>query len=208
MAYTVVALKDKIIEMYPEIKKKGISLSITFNKEKNAYVLKLKKKNQELITYLDKKDADDCMNNVKCVYLGVQFGQFIKNFEEKAKFEREKVKEGVILTKYKEIKINIDDEGYLKNFDDWNEEVAQTLAEREGLGTLTKEQLDILRFIRNYYKAYNFFPLLNAICKNVGQPKKCMAEKFIDPIVAWKVAGLPKPDETTINIVKYGVTPT
>lgn len=208
MAYTVVALKDKILEMYPDIKKNGISLSVSFSKEKNAYILKLKKKDQELITYLDKKDADDCMNNVKCVYLGVQVGQFIKNFQERPKTERKKVSVGVTLTKYKEIKINIDDEGYLKNFDDWNEEVAQTLAEREGLGSLSKEQLDILRFIRNYYKTYNFFPLLNAICKNVGQPKKCVTEKFIDPLVAWKLAGLPKPDETTVNIVKYGVTPT
>ena len=29
-----------------------------------------------------KKDADECMNNIKCVYLGVQIGQFVKNFEE------------------------------------------------------------------------------------------------------------------------------
>ncbi len=83
MGYTIVALEDKILEMYPEITKHGISLGLEFNEEKNAYIVKLKKNHHELTTHLEKKDADDCMNNIKCVYLGVQIGQFIKNFEEK-----------------------------------------------------------------------------------------------------------------------------
>ncbi len=82
MSYTIVALKDKIMEMYPEIAKHGISSGIEFSDEKNAYILKFKKDHHELTTHIEKKDADDCMNNVKCVYLGVQVAQFIKNFEE------------------------------------------------------------------------------------------------------------------------------
>jgi hypothetical protein len=81
MAYTMAQLKDKILEMYPEINKHGISLDLQFDSTKDAYVLKFSKNGQELTTYLEKKDADECMNNVKCVYLGVQVGQFIKNFE-------------------------------------------------------------------------------------------------------------------------------
>lgn len=83
MGYTIVALKDKILEMYPEIMKYNISVSLEFNKEKNAYIIKFKKNRHELTTHLEKKDADECMNGVKCVYLGVQIGQFIKNFEER-----------------------------------------------------------------------------------------------------------------------------
>jgi len=30
------------------------------------------------------------MNNVKCVYLGVQVGQFIRNFEDRSKLEKVK----------------------------------------------------------------------------------------------------------------------
>ena len=81
MGYTNVALKDKIMEMYPEITKYGISVSLDFNEEKNAYIVKFKKDRHELTTHLEKKDADDCMDGIKCVYLGVQVGQFIKNFE-------------------------------------------------------------------------------------------------------------------------------
>jgi hypothetical protein len=83
MGYTIVALKEKIMEMYPEIERHGISVGLTFDEEKNAYIVKFDKEGQELTTHLEKKDADDCMNNIKCVYLGVQIEQFIKNFEER-----------------------------------------------------------------------------------------------------------------------------
>ena len=81
MGYTQTALEDKIFEMYPEIRKHGIAVSLSFNNEKNAWVVKFSKGRHELTTHLEKKDADDCMDGLKCVYLGVQIGQFIKNFE-------------------------------------------------------------------------------------------------------------------------------
>lgn len=82
MGYTNVALKDKIVEMYPEVERRGIAVSLDFSQEKNAYVVKFKKDRHELTTHLEKKDADECMDGIKCVYLGMQVGEFIKNFEE------------------------------------------------------------------------------------------------------------------------------
>lgn len=105
-------------------------------------------------------------------------------------------------------RVEIDEEGYLKNFDDWSEAVACAIAEREGVEELTKERMEIIRFIRDYYRQYNFFPILNAVCKNVNQPKDCINEQFLDPVIAWKVAGLQRPDETIINLLRYGQTPT
>ncbi|MGO9380264.1 MAG: hypothetical protein ACLPN1_03725 [Dissulfurispiraceae bacterium] len=81
MGYTQVALEQKILEMYPEISEQGISIRMSYDEGKNAWIIKFKKDRNELTTHLDKKDADDCMNNVKCVYLGVQVEQFIKNFQ-------------------------------------------------------------------------------------------------------------------------------
>ena len=81
MGYTQVGLEEKILEMYPEIRKHGISVGMGFDEGKNAWVIKFKKDGKELTTHLEKKDADDCMNNIKCVYLGIQVEQFIKNFE-------------------------------------------------------------------------------------------------------------------------------
>ncbi|MBF0560386.1 MAG: TusE/DsrC/DsvC family sulfur relay protein [Nitrospirae bacterium] len=99
---------------------------------------------------------------------------------------------------YKGLKITVDDEGYLLNSDDWNEIVAHALAENEGVHDLTKDRLDIILFMREYYKKYSFFPVLRAVCKNVHQSKDCFSEKFIDPLKAWKIAGLPKPIEHVI----------
>jgi hypothetical protein len=81
MEYKRVQLGKKIHEMYPEIAKHGIEVSLDFDERQNAYIVKFKKDAHELTTQLQKKDAEDCMNNVKCVYLGAQIGQFIKNFE-------------------------------------------------------------------------------------------------------------------------------
>jgi len=89
MGYTMNDLKNKILEMYPEISKYAIDVSLEFSEPKNAYIVHFKHERGkdkhedklELTTHLEKKDADDCMNNIKCVYLGVQVAQFIKNFE-------------------------------------------------------------------------------------------------------------------------------
>jgi len=42
--------------------------------------VKLKKGTHELTTHLEKKDADECMDGIKCLYLGAQIEQLIKNF--------------------------------------------------------------------------------------------------------------------------------
>ncbi len=81
MGYTNVALEDKVLDMYPEIRKHDIAVSLYFSEEKKAYVVQLKKDKHELETYLDKSDADECMDGYKCVHLGVRIGEFIKNFE-------------------------------------------------------------------------------------------------------------------------------
>lgn len=91
MTYSIVALKDKITEMYPEIKGHGLSVGLAFDEGKDAYIVTFSREGQELTTHLERKDADECMNGFKCVYLGVQVEQFIKNFEERETFGRKKV---------------------------------------------------------------------------------------------------------------------
>jgi len=83
MGYTIVGLKDKIMEMYPEINEHGITVSLDFSKEKKAYVVKLTKDHHELSTYLEKSDADECMDGIMCIHLDIQIRQFIENFDKK-----------------------------------------------------------------------------------------------------------------------------
>ncbi len=100
----------------------------------------------------------------------------------------------------------LDEEGYLVNFEDWNEEVACALAAREGIAStcpLTPERMAILHFLRDYFKRFNSFPMVQAVCKKVGQPNECTYEQFLDPIQAWKVAGLPKPTTEVFAYIKH-----
>jgi len=98
--------------------------------------------------------------------------------------------------------INIDEEGYLVDIDDWNESVASALAEQEGMEPVTYDQLDILMFMRQYYQKHGFFPIVKSVCKNVHQPADCVSDEFMDPVIAWKIAGLPKPDDEVIAYLK------
>jgi TusE/DsrC/DsvC family sulfur relay protein len=103
--------------------------------------------------------------------------------------------------------IAMDDEGYLVKFEDWDEEVARELAARSDVGELTPESIAMLKFIRDHYRVYNFFPIVNSICRNINAPKNCVSEKFFNPLIAWKIAGLPHPEEPIISLLEAGQSP-
>ncbi|HEY6010480.1 MAG TPA: TusE/DsrC/DsvC family sulfur relay protein [Nitrospirota bacterium] len=103
--------------------------------------------------------------------------------------------------------IAVDNDGYLLDFDDWDEEVARELAARAGAGELTSESIAMLKFIRDHYKIYNFFPIVNSICRKINEPKDCVAERFFNPLMAWKIAGLPHPEEPVISLLEAGQSP-
>lgn len=104
-------------------------------------------------------------------------------------------------------RIELCEGGYLCRFEEWSEQVARELARREGMSGLTEEKLAALRFIREYYAKYGFFPILNAVCRNLHRPKECVREDFIDPLLAWKFAGLPTPEEPVISLLSAGQSP-
>ena len=104
--------------------------------------------------------------------------------------------------------VNVDEEGYLVNFEDWNEQVACALAEREGIRDecpLTRERMDILKFLRDYYQKFQSFPIIQHVCKQVHQPANCQYEQFMDPIQAWKIAGLPKPTTEVYAYIRHRI---
>jgi tRNA 2-thiouridine synthesizing protein E len=109
---------------------------------------------------------------------------------------------------YDGIEIGIDAEGYLLNLDEWNEKVAcaltQTVEDVDECD-LTEERMEILKFMRDYYKRFEAFPIVRHVCKNVHQSKECLYEQFLDPIKAWKIAGLPKPTPDAIARIKHEI---
>jgi tRNA 2-thiouridine synthesizing protein E len=96
---------------------------------------------------------------------------------------------------YEGKKIQVDEEGYLENLEEWDETVACALADREGVSKecpLRKEQIEILKFIREYYRKFSSVPVVRAVCTNVHQPRNCEYIQFPDPRITYKIAGIPK----------------
>ncbi len=74
-------LCEKITSIYPEIGHCGINIDVDFNKEKEAWVVDLKKDKHHLQTHLEINEADQCMVGKKCVSLGIQIAQLIENIK-------------------------------------------------------------------------------------------------------------------------------
>lgn len=81
MAYTKDDLNKKLLEMYPEIKTYGLSVGLEFDEGKDAWVVTFSKGNKNRHAFLDKKDADACIDGNACIYLGVLIAQYIKDLE-------------------------------------------------------------------------------------------------------------------------------
>lgn len=97
--------------------------------------------------------------------------------------------------------IEVDEEGYLINLDDWTEDLATHFAEKEGV-TLTDNHWEVINFLREYYDEYQIAPMIRVLVKAIG--KKLGPEKGNNKYLyelypegpakqACKYAGLPKP---------------
>ncbi|MCK4951305.1 MAG: TusE/DsrC/DsvC family sulfur relay protein, partial [Gammaproteobacteria bacterium] len=60
--------------------------------------------------------------------------------------------------------IKIYPHGNLVNQDDWNEQLAEYLAEKEGI-TLTEEHWEVVRFLRKFYFEYGIAPMVKLLMK-------------------------------------------
>ncbi len=98
-------------------------------------------------------------------------------------------------------KIEVTDQGFLVNLNDWDTEVAERLAALNAIG-LTPAHWEIIRFIRSYYQQFKHLPnarvFTKAIAKELGEDKgnsRYLHRLFpAGPLkYACKLAGLPKP---------------
>jgi len=74
------SLAQAIASLYPEIAKHGIAVSVAQDPATDAWLVTMSHGGHTLSTHLEKKDADDCLAGVQCVYLGVQIGRFVENY--------------------------------------------------------------------------------------------------------------------------------
>lgn len=90
--------------------------------------------------------------------------------------------------------VHVNDEGFLTEFDEWDEALAAELAANIGI-TLTDEHLAVLRFLRADYQAQGETPTLRRVATVGGFDTKQLFVLF--PKKPAKkmsyVAGVPKP---------------
>jgi tRNA 2-thiouridine synthesizing protein E len=91
--------------------------------------------------------------------------------------------------------IEIDEDGFIQDPDAWDEGVAKSLAETEGVTDLTDEHWKVVNYLREYYLEFNMAPMIRKLCKTTGFKLKEIYDLFPSGPAkgACKVAGLPKP---------------
>lgn len=96
--------------------------------------------------------------------------------------------------------VELDKEGFLNRMDEWNEDVALAIAQHEGVTRLSREKMEIVKYLRKHYLKFANFPILKSVCKRVKSSSvNCVSEEFKNPMIAWKIAGLPKPSNVFFN---------
>ncbi len=76
-----VTLVSKLREMNPQIGQHGLDLSLDFDRSEDEWTVTLAKGKHALKTHLARKDAEDCLSGIQCLYMGVKIGEFVANFE-------------------------------------------------------------------------------------------------------------------------------
>jgi len=91
--------------------------------------------------------------------------------------------------------IVFDGEGFLRNAEDWSEEVARFLAKESGLQEIGKTQWLVIRFMRSYYFHHGRAPMNRDLKAGVQMTLMALEELFPGGIRAGarRVAGLPNP---------------
>jgi tRNA 2-thiouridine synthesizing protein E len=89
----------------------------------------------------------------------------------------------------------VDEDGFLQNFDDWCEEWVEYVKESEGIKELTDEHWKVINFLQDYYKKNGIAPMVRILSKVTGYKLKKIYELFPSGLGkgACKMAGLPKP---------------
>ncbi len=97
--------------------------------------------------------------------------------------------------------IELDEDGFLANIEDWSEEIALALAKTENVD-MTDAHWEVVNFLREYYAEYKIAPMIRILTKAIGKKlgKEKGNTKYLYELYpagpakqACKIAGLPKP---------------
>lgn len=91
--------------------------------------------------------------------------------------------------------VDLNDEGFFTQPEQWNEAIAAELAKAEGIDELTDQHWEVIRFVRDQYFEKGTGPTVRVLGKTSGVSVKELYQLFPKgpAKVAAKVAGIPKP---------------
>ncbi|MDM8568044.1 TusE/DsrC/DsvC family sulfur relay protein [Thiotrichales bacterium HSG1] len=97
--------------------------------------------------------------------------------------------------------VEVDEEGYLVNLNEWTEDAAKILSAQDEL-ELTDSHWEVINFLREYYEEYQIAPAVRVLTKAIGKklgPEKGNSKYLYELFPygpakqACRFAGLPKP---------------
>ncbi len=91
--------------------------------------------------------------------------------------------------------VDVDAEGFLTDPGQWNEQIAEAIAEGNGVPRLTDRHWLVVRFMRERYLATGTAPTIRSLGKESGVPVKELYQLFPKgpAKLAAKIGGIPKP---------------
>ena len=91
--------------------------------------------------------------------------------------------------------VDLNDEGFFTDPEQWTEEMVPELAQREGITELSAAHWQVIRFMRAEYLAKGTGPSVRALAKTSGVSIKELYQLFPKgpAKTAAKIAGIPKP---------------
>jgi tRNA 2-thiouridine synthesizing protein E len=92
--------------------------------------------------------------------------------------------------------IDFDQDGFMLDPELWNDDIANAIANEEGIEEMTEEHWRVVKFIRDYWKENDLAPTIRLLCKETGLGVRQIYKLFTAGPArgACRVAGLPKPD--------------
>jgi dissimilatory sulfite reductase related protein len=96
---------------------------------------------------------------------------------------------------WKDLKISVDEDGFMDTPDAWNDQVALALASTDAVDVLTENHWKVINYVREYYQEFGIAPMVRKLCKQTGFSLKEIYDMFPSGPAkgACKIAGLPKP---------------
>ncbi len=90
---------------------------------------------------------------------------------------------------------NVDEDGFIDAFENWNEAWVKHVKQQEGIDELTDEHWKVINVLQDYYKKNGIAPMVRVLSKLTGFKLKYIYELFPSGPGkgACKMAGLPKP---------------